>query len=74
MSDYRIFYLMDENGEINLYSYETSEKTIQKYTLPINEEIISDNDQIKETVYLCFGIAGVICLVLSTVMVVKKSK
>ncbi len=74
MSDYRIFYLMDEDGHTSLYSYETSEKTMQKYTLPINEETIDNSSLIKETVYLCCGIAGLVCLLLSTVMVVKKSK
>ncbi len=74
MSDYRIFYLMDEDGNTSLYSYEISEKTIQKYTLPINEETVDNYSQIKETVYLCCGIAGLLCFVLSTVMIVKKSK
>ncbi|MDO4378737.1 MAG: cadherin-like beta sandwich domain-containing protein [Erysipelotrichia bacterium] len=74
MSNYRLFYLMDENGESNLYSYETTERTMQKYTDPLNIEKTDNSQQIKEMIYIGCGVAGVFCLIISLAITNKKSK
>ncbi len=74
MSDYRIFYLMDENGESNLYSYETTEHTMQKFTDPLYVEKKDDSQQIKEMIYIGCGAAGIFCLIISLAITNKKSK
>lgn len=39
MSQYSIVYLMNDEGELNLYSYEASEGTLQKYQTPEIEKV-----------------------------------
>lgn len=72
MTNYRIFYLMDENGNKNIYSYETTEKTMQKFIEPIEMIDTNNNDeQIINIIYMSCAIAGGLCLIISLVIISK---
>lgn len=70
MTDYRLFYLMNDEGECELYSYEITGKTLQKYTLPINETNPTTSEvNLKDIILYSVTAASLICFVTSIILV-----
>ncbi len=73
MHNYRLVYLKDLDGNDALYSYEMSEKTLQKFTLPLYPEVEEKMD-IKEMLNLTLGIAGTVSLMVAIAITLKRKE
>ncbi len=73
MHNYRLVYLKDLDGNDGLYSYEMSEKTLQKFTLPLYPEVEEKMD-IKEMLNLTLGIAGTVSLLVAIAITLKRKE
>ena len=72
MSNYRILYLMDDNGEKNLYCYEATEQIIQKFVLPQMDEGPNNAITIKDLTIYSILAASIFCLIISIALTVKR--
>lgn len=73
MHNYRLVYLKDLDGNDALYSYEMSEKTLQKFTLPLYPEVEEKMD-IREMLNLTLGIAGTVSLLVAIAITLKRKE
>ncbi|MGI6607725.1 MAG: cadherin-like beta sandwich domain-containing protein [Erysipelotrichaceae bacterium] len=73
MSNYRLVFLKDLEGNDALYSFEMSEKTLQKFTLPLYP-IENQKMSVREMLYLTAGIAGTVSLLAAVAIVSKKKE
>ncbi|MDI9540671.1 MAG: hypothetical protein QM204_04255 [Bacillota bacterium] len=72
MHNYRLVYLKDLEGNDALYSYEMSEKTLQKFTLPLYS--VEEKMDIKEMLYLTAAIAGTVSLLAAMALTLKRKE
>ncbi len=73
MTNYRLVYLKDLEGNDAIYSYEMSEKTLQKFTLPIYA-VEEEKMDIKEMLYLTAAIAGTVSLMAAIALTLRVKK
>lgn len=75
MSDFRIFYLLNEQGEKGLYCYDMKEKTLQRFILPVYP-IVSEKktfwEEYQNIICLSSAIAGLLTFVSAIVITSKK--
>ncbi|MGM9942902.1 MAG: cadherin-like beta sandwich domain-containing protein [Erysipelotrichaceae bacterium] len=72
MGNYRILYLMNDNGEKNLYCYEATEQIIQKFVLPQMDEGPNNAITIKDLTIYSILAASIFCLIISIALTVKR--
>ncbi len=73
MNSYRLVYLKDLEGNDAMYSYEMSEKTLQKFTLPLYP-VEEEKMDIKEMLYLTAAIAGTVSLLAAIALTLKRKE
>lgn len=73
MNNYRLVYLKDLEGNDAIYSYEMSEKTLQKFTLPAYPTV-EEKMGVKEILYLTAAIVGTISFIAAIALTLKKKE
>ncbi len=73
MNNYRLVYLKDLEGNDGIYSYEMSEKTLQKFTLPLYP-VEEDKMEVREMLYLTAAVAGTASLIFAIFLTLKRKE
>ncbi|HQB33019.1 MAG TPA: hypothetical protein PLI19_06770, partial [Erysipelotrichaceae bacterium] len=73
MNNYRLVYLKDLEGNDGIYSYEMSEKTLQKFTLPLYP-VEEDEMEVREMLYLTAAVAGTASLIFAIFLTLKRKE
>ena len=74
LADYQIVCLMNGEGEKNLYSYDSREQTLQRYTLPQKEQTGNSNEELLTYLSYSSGAAGLLAFIASLFVAGKKRK
>ena len=68
LSEFKLIYLGDENGEKKLYRYDAGEGTLQRYVVPTVEEVID----YKPYIYLSAAVSGLATLLFALIALGRK--
>ena len=68
LSDFKLIYLGDENGEKKLYRYDEGEQTLQRYVVPTVEEVID----YKPYIFMSAAVSGLATLLFALIALGRK--
>jgi len=77
MNEFRLLYLLDEEGNKILYSYDLKEKTMQRFILPVYPVVTEEKtfwQQYQNQIGISAAVAGISSLLLAIIISIKNAR